>query len=139
MLNALYIASALSGLGMAAYHAHLIRQDRSVRHGVWMAVWFVAGVATATMGLHHIGWAVMALFGMAAVFSAVFRTTLNKLRGLPWSYMGPDLTDTSAKRSQYDLLCWRIAARLGWQPVAVALVLELSTAVLVATLMPLRG
>lgn len=122
-MNTLYILSIFAAYGMGSYQAKLIKANRPIRHGLWLTALIAGGygIAWGTVGPW---WALLALVGMGGLFSMWFRVVLNTSRNLLPSYMGPDASDTSGKRSQYDLLCWRIANKLGCWPIWVALTLE---------------
>lgn len=132
MIATLYIITFVGAAATAMHQVGLIRRNQPIRHGGWLAVWLLAGCALALLDYRHLGWALLATVGMAGVFSWSFRSMLSHLRDLPFNYMGPSAEHAEASRSQYDLLCWRIAVRLGWPPVAVATVAEIGTALAVA-------
>lgn len=133
MLAAICYAAAFSAAwSVAIPQAILIDHGRPIRHGLWLAVYAVVGFLTTWMAMPTLGLALLVLPGMAGVFSASFRLALNDLRDLPWHYLGPNPANGPAPgRSVYDLLAWRVAKRLRCRPVAVALTLELGTALAV--------
>lgn len=133
MLSNLYLITILGAMGAGVWHARLIKANKPIRHGLWLLLYaFVGGLLAAWLVGPY--WAFPAAMGMAGLFSMWFRLTLNTRRGLLPSYMGPDPSDTSRKRSQYDLLCWRIAGRIDWPPVVVAITIESTASLLVAAL-----
>lgn len=132
MIGTLYLITMGGAAAIALHQTNLIKANRPIHHKMWLTIYVVIGVALAWMDFGTTWWSLLALVGMAGIFSNTFRTYLNALRGLLPSYMGPNLSDTSAKRSQYDLLMWRIAARLKWRPFRVAQLLELGTALILA-------
>lgn len=133
LLAALCYAAAFSAAWLVAIpQAILIDHGRPIRHGLWLAAYLVVGFLTTWMAMPTLALALLVLPGMAGVFSAAFRWALNDLRDLPWYYLGPDPANGPAPgRSTYDLLAWRIAGRLRCRPVAVALTVELGTALAV--------
>lgn len=133
MLGTLYLLTISGAMLAAMRQASLIKAGLPIRHGRWLAVYVAIGVLLAVVIIHS-WWSLLALIGMAGIFSMYFRIFLNALRGKLPSYMGPDATDTSATRSQYDLLCWRIANILMWPPYMVAICIESTAACGVALL-----
>lgn len=122
-MSALVILCIFAAYVMATYQAKLIKANKPIRHGLWLAALIVVGygIAWAILGPW---WALLALVGMGGMYSMWFRVVLNTSRNLLPSYMGPSASDTSSNRSQYDLLCWRIANKLGCWPIWVALTIE---------------
>lgn len=137
MLNVLYLATAAGAFVSAWWQARLIKANRPIRHGLWLALYAALGYAASALAFGP-WWALPAALGMAGVFSPVFRLFLNAARWLPLDYMGPDAA-TAKGRSRYDLLCWRMSLRLGVEPVSVAITLETSAAIGVAVLFALRS
>lgn len=136
---ALCYAAAFSAAWLVAIpQAILIAAHKPIRHGLWLAAYAVVGLLTTWLATPTLALALLLLPGMAGVFSATFRVALNEMRGLPWHYLGPDPANGPAPdRSRYDLLMWRTAAELRCRPVAVALTLELTTALAVYILIVL--
>lgn len=133
LLTALCYAAAFTAAWMVAMVQSALIQDQApIRHGWWLAGYIVVGFLTTWLAMASLGLALWLLPGMAGVFSASFRLALNELRDLPPGYMGPDpASDPAPGRSRYDEAMWRIAAALNCQPVAVALSIELGTAITV--------
>lgn len=127
-----YAVAFSAGWLVAIPQAILIADNKPIHHGRWLAAYMVVAFALSWTAMPTVALALLLLPGMAGVFSATFRMALNELRGLPWHYLGPDPANGPAPgRSRYDLLMWRIAAVLRCRPVAVALTLELTTALAV--------
>lgn len=137
MLNPALIAIVLA-YACAQVHAEMIAAHERIRHGLWLAGYIAVGYGIGYL-LYGPVRGIFALLLMACVFSTWFRTFLNTRRGLLWSYMGPRPGVDSANRSRYDLLCWRIAERLGWPPVFVALAAETSVAVVMTLALAFAG
>lgn len=129
-----YAAAFAAGWLVAIPQAILIQDGRPIRHGLWLTLYVVVGGALAIQAMPTLDLALLVLPGMAGVFSATFRVSLNELRGLPWHYLGPDPASGPAPgRSRYDLLMWRVADLFRCRPVAVATAVELATAVAALT------
>lgn len=127
-----YAAAFAAGWLVAFPQAILIADNKPIHHGRWLAAYMVVAFALNWIAMPTVALALVLLPGMAGMFSATFRVALNELRGLPWHYLGPDPANGHVPgRSRYDLLMWRIAAVLRCRPVAVALTLELTTALAV--------
>lgn len=137
MLSVLYLATAAGAFVSAWWQARLIKANRPIRHGLWLALYAALGYAASALAFGP-WWALPAALGMAGVFSAVFRLFLNAARWLPLDYMGPPPA-TKKGRSMYDLFCWRVAMRIGTWPALVAFAMEGSAAIGVAVLFWLRS
>lgn len=131
MLN---IIAMFGAIAAGIWQARLILANKPIRHGRWLAVYFVVGYGAACVQ-YGPWWGLLALVGMAGTFSLWFRLVLNIERGLPISYMGPDPGIKSAGRSKYDLFCWHVGAKLKWPPVLVAMGMEVTAAIVIPAIM----
>jgi len=122
MLN---IIAMFGAIAAAIWQSRLIQANKPIHHGRWLAAYIIIGYGSASVAAGP-WWGILALVGMAGMFSLWFRLVLNLERGLLPSYMGPDPAQGTASRSKYDLLCWRLGAKLQWPPVLVAMVIEVS-------------
>lgn len=122
------IIAMFGAIAAAVWQARLIKANKPIRHGRWLALYLVIGYGIAFLQVGPL-WGILAIVGMAGLFSMWFRLVLNLERGLLPSYMGPDPAFNSAGQSKYDRLCWHLGDCLGWPPVLVAISMEL-TAVL---------
>lgn len=125
MLSLLNLIAIFGAVAAGVWQARLITANKPIRHGRWLAAYIAIGYGSAFVAAGP-WWGILALVGMAGMFSLWFRLVLNLERGLLPSYMGPDPAVGSAGRSKYDLLCWRFGAKLQWPPVLVAMGIEVS-------------
>lgn len=125
MLSLLNLISIFGAVAAGVWQARLITANKPIRHGRWLAAYIAIGYGSAFVAAGP-WWGILALVGMAGQFSLWFRLVLNLERYLPASYMGPNPALRTAGRSKYDLLCWRIGAKLQWPPVLVAMAIEVS-------------
>mgnify|MGYP007089347243 CR=1 FL=1 len=122
MLSVLYLATSTGAFVSAWWQVRLIKANRPIRHGLWLAAYIVIGYGSAIFAAGP-WWGILALVGMAGIFSINFRLFLNSLRGLPPDYMGPP-ADVIRNRSRYDLFYWRLALRFNLSPALLAVSLE---------------
>lgn len=106
------LALIVLSVAMAAWHAHLIKQQRPIYHGLWSLV-YLAGVAGATWWIcpvSSVSKVILFIFAQGCSHLAVFNISLNWFRGLPWTYTSP----TSG--SILDKIEIKLFGTRGWLP-----------------------
>ncbi|MBS1939901.1 MAG: hypothetical protein JST38_03380 [Bacteroidetes bacterium] len=131
MLN---IIAMFGAIAAAIWQSRLIQANKPIHHGRWLTAYVVIGYGSACL-IYGPWWGLLALVGMAGMFSMWFRLVLNIERRLPISYMGPEPGIKSASRSKYDLFFWHVGAKLHWPPVLVAIGVEATAAIGIPTIM----
>ena len=85
-----------------------IKNDDKIHH---LLQWFIRCLVAVGMVVVVAGFGLKATFlaiGSGALFSMVFRYSLNTMRGLDWRYVSPS--------SWYDYVCLVISGAWSWKP-----------------------
>ena len=78
---------AIVNIAMAAYHAKLFKQDKTVNHGLWGGAYLVVA-AWLSLWIHSWWLFILSLF----IRKVVFDLSLNLFRGLPLFYVSTETT-----------------------------------------------
>lgn len=79
-------------VAMAAWQAHLIRQNRPILHGVWslLSAFLIAGGVMWVDGeLGNLRGIILYVIAQGCARLVVFNVSLNLFRGLSWQYDSP--------------------------------------------------